>query len=105
MPCDTIQITTLDVEKMRPDLLRKALESMGYTVTQDGEYTWANRGDYTSLTVRRGRLTMAEGAAADELQANLQKAYSREVVSESAKRAGFKVQKTADYQLKLTRGY
>lgn len=104
MPCDTIQITTLDVEKMRPDLLQKALESMGYEAYEHNGRVWASRGgEY--LEVRNGRLTVAQGRAADELQANLQKAYSREVVSESAKRAGFKVQKTADYQLKLTRGY
>lgn len=105
MPCDTVQITALDVSKMRPDLLRKALESMGYTVIQQtGERVWAQRGR-DQITIDRGKLIMQAGGASEELQTNLQRAYSREVVSESAKRAGFVVTRKADYQLELSKRY
>ena len=36
MPCDTIQYTEIDVSKMQPDILRKAPESMGFTLREQG---------------------------------------------------------------------
>ena len=104
MPCDTIQYTELDVSKMRPEMLKKALESMGYSVTMSGQYIEARKGRI-GLSINAGRLVMAEGAASRELEQNIQKAYSREIVRTNARKAGFQVREKTDYQLELVKRY
>lgn len=99
MPCDTIQYTTLDVSKMQPATLRKALEALGFTVREAGagRLTFQRDGLYGSY--QDGKITAPDWFDPQELQQQ----YSEELVRVKATRAGWRVKKTAKGKLQLVR--
>jgi hypothetical protein len=85
MPCDTVQLNQVNVGKMHPALLVKALEGLGATnITARSFYL---QGVYCRLEGEK--LIVPEGS--EHLADKLKVAYSRQVVAYSAKKQGFKV--------------
>ncbi len=104
MPCDTIQYTEIDASKMQPDILRAALESMGYTVREvgAGRLTFQNGGGMSYGTYQPGGALSVPQGFDGEL---LTRRYSTELVKAKATRAGWRVTEKADNKLQLTRRF
>ena len=79
MPCDTIQYTEIDATTMQADILRKALESMGFTVREDGAGRLTFQDGSTFGTYQPGQsLSVPEGFDGEELT----RRYSTELAHE-----------------------
>ena len=86
MPCDTIQYTEIDATKMQADILRKALESMGFTVRDVGAGRLSFQDGLTFGTYQPGQsLSVPEGFDGEELT----RRYSTELVKARAPRASY----------------
>lgn len=99
MPCDTIQYTQLDVSKMQPAMLRKALESLGFTVRDLGAGGLSFQRGPIYGQYKNGSLEVPQGFDAEALQ----RQYSEELVTAQARRAGWRVKKTAKGKLQLVK--
>lgn len=97
MPCNTITTVKLELKNANLNLLRKAVESVIgngiHTQTKD-RMTWANGGSYNRET---GVMT---SYYAQDLK-TINKAYSAEVVKDQAKRFGWQIKQTAQYQYQI----
>lgn len=99
MPCDTIQTSTVKME-MRADnekFLLNALSSLGYYATKIGE-TIAfrnNRGTETGVFAK-GELTITSRNPESFDLNKLKRAYSTEVVKNTAKKYGWELKPTAE---------
>ena len=102
MPCDTIQYTEIDATKMQGDILRKALESMGFSVREAGAGRLTFSYGATFGTYEPGKvLTVPEGFDGQELTRH----YSTELVKTRATRAGWRVTEKEPGKLQLTRRF
>ena len=90
MPCDTVQMTEVDVSRYQRHILEAALVDLGYTLSFDGRLKSAG---YT--VGRLDRNNRISGNAIGQLEQRLPKAYSRRLVLHNAKRAGWKVRERA----------
>ena len=98
MPCDTIQTNTVDLPKMHPALLAKAITALG--ARQLSPAYFQLRGQ--TYRVRSGELESTDpnvGQVADELK----RAYSGEVVKYTARRNGWTLKQTAPYAYEVTK--
>lgn len=92
MPCDSIQLNSIDVPAMNSALLKKALESLkatGIVITESGAafYLAGQR-----IQIARGRMVVPAGS--EHLADKVKAAYSRQVVFFTAKRNGWQVKET-----------
>lgn len=89
MPCDSIQLNTVEVGKMDPSLLRAALQHLG--ATGAGEY--AGRVVFTlegqRCSIQNGRITVPAGY--EHLADQVKQSYSRQVVTYAARKNGWTV--------------
>lgn len=93
MPCYTVQETSIEVGKMNAALLADALSDLGFTVVARAHRLSFIGNDGTRGTYRDGQITTTTGGV-DETA--IKQAYSARLVRHQARRAGFKVVKTAD---------
>jgi nitrate reductase beta subunit len=96
MPCYSITQVQLLLEKANVDLLKKALEGLGYLgLHKDGEKRlYWNGGMYNKDS---GKLTVRE----DNRVSEIKKAYSAEVVKAQAKRFGWQLKETGQYKYQI----
>jgi hypothetical protein len=91
MPCDSVQQSKVEflATSTDLDLLTKALEKMGWTVTRNGDVLNFSKGYYEtgSFNKKTGRMTLPESADLDEIK----RGYSEEVVTTQAKKHGWQV--------------
>lgn len=90
MPCDTVQMTEVDVSRYQRRILEAALSDLGYTIDQHGSLTLKG---WTRGYLIGNRLELY--GSGDALERALPKAYSRRLVLHNAKRAGWKVREQA----------
>lgn len=92
MPCDTIQLNTIDLPKMNGALLKRALESLkatGIVITESGAsfYLAGER-----VQIRGGRMVVTAGN--EHLADRVKVAYSRQATFLAAKRNGWQLKET-----------
>lgn len=99
MPCDTMQVSGVDLGKVDPPLLIQALQAMGQVPSQQGEWIRFNQGTYNTRTkecnVRR--------YGAEQFTAQVKRAYSAEVVKSTAKRFGWQLKQVGEYKYQVTK--
>lgn len=87
MPCDSIQLNSLEVPKMDPKLLRLALEAKGAI----GIYQGAGLVRFTlegqTVTIQGGRMIVPLGS--EHLADQVKQAYSRQVTIYAARKNGW----------------
>jgi len=89
MPCDSIQLNSLDVGKMHADLLRRALQEIGAVGISQGANLTTFMLDGARCSIRDGRLTLPAGA--EHLADRIKVGYSRQVIRTSAAKNGWRV--------------
>jgi len=97
MPCNTTQVSTVEIGKLNPELLVAALAAMKLAPRQSGAVIYfGNRESYNTET---GKMQMAWNRSANEIK----RAYSAEVVKSQAKKFGWQLTETGPYQYQVTR--
>lgn len=101
MPCFSIRRNVINLEKVDRDLLAKALEALGYTVTKhpNGVLSFSNR--YGSGYFAAGKLTFDQDINLTENA--VKQAYSTQVVQAAAKKFGWQVKNPAANQFVAVR--
>lgn len=91
MPCWTVRKTTVDIEKMRVEILSDGLAADGFDVKLEGErLTFALKGTYLYHSYENGRLTLS-GGQPEEVVARIKRAYSAQAVRVAANQFGWKL--------------
>lgn len=97
MPCDSIIVNRVDMPKMNPDLLARALKGMAVTnvrtIGQDVYFTHEGE-DYV---LRRGQLEGRDGQDSErvaEVANKLKVGYSHQVVKATAAKQGWQLKQT-----------
>ena len=91
MPCDTVQMTEVDVSRYQRHILDAALKDLGYAVDQHGGIFMKARASQVGY-ISGNRLVTYN---LKSLNQAIPKAYSRRLVLHNAKRAGWKVRERA----------
>lgn len=89
MPCDEIRTIRLAFDAADLGVMKRTLEKLGYTVTQDADVLYFNRGRVRG-TFANGEINVPEGEA--ERLSNLKQDYSRETVYAAAETFGWQVE-------------
>lgn len=92
MPCDSIQLNTLEIPNMNGALLRKALEKMGATgivITANGARAFV-KGE--EIRIAGGRMVVRAGA--EHLADQVKQQYSKQALFLTAQRNGWKLKQT-----------
>lgn len=104
MPCNTISRYSVELTNRNPAILRRALEAMGFTVTQNGDrlqFNGTNRetGQYHSGSYANGKLSYT-----GELNTNtVKQSYAAQVLEAKAKKYGWCLKKTGAYTYNVTK--
>ncbi len=86
MPCWTITQVKLELLNANLDLLKKALESMGHTVYQNGNNLYWQDGMYDKT---KDQLVLGNGS---EREGNrIKQAYSTEILKSNARKFGWRL--------------
>ena len=101
MPCFTRTTIQVTVQAMDPDLLKAALVSLGYQVHSNQGSLVASMADRV-LSFRNGQVTIRARPGIVDLNV-ISRAYSRQVISQAAKRFGWQVKETGQDHFQLTR--
>ena len=99
MPCDSITTSAVELGKVNADLLTAALNALGFNARQQGLAVFFNGGTYHSNT---GELTLS-GGNAEKRTAEIKRAYSAQVVTTTAKKFGWQVKQTGQFQYEVTK--
>ena len=91
MPCNTITKVSLNMSGLNVDRMKRALESMGYVVRQDGSRLYGTWGKID--TARDGSLKTRGGLTAGTVR----QAYTGQVVKDQARRLGWGVKETGRF--------
>lgn len=93
MPCDSIQLNSLEISKMDPKLLARALTALGaqsVRVTAGGAATFTLDG--VACRLGGGRFIVEAGA--EHLADKVKQAYGRQSVIYAAKKNGWQIKET-----------
>jgi hypothetical protein len=110
MPCDTIQTTNVSftLENTNLDLLEKALVGLGFNVTKqsNGRLVFYGRERNENGSFKDGKFQVNYSAYRTEFDINqVKRAYSQQVVQNTAQRYGWKLKSTAENKYAVQKGY
>jgi hypothetical protein len=92
VPCFTIRTTSLHLSKLDQDLLKKALEGLGYAVTVHAQQgLWvigSQRGNVGTFQTTTGKLISQSGTFTEQ---QVRQAYGQAAIKVAAERFGWKV--------------
>ena len=93
MPCWTIKKTVVDVGKMNVEILTAGLKAAGFFIgsTQQGMLTFAGQIGEHKYEIATGKLLIDPRQNAEALTAEVKRAYSAQVVRQTANRFGWKL--------------
>jgi len=97
MPCDTISTVSLELKNANRGFLKKAVESLGFTVSEDAD----------GLYWRGGRYERTEGQIItrdEEAGRRIKRLYTGEVVKHNATRFGWRVKQVSENKFQVQRG-
>ena len=90
MPCYTVKKTTVNVSNMDLDVLAAGLKAAGFDVKQEGaSFIFSRKGSYLYHSFKAGALELS-GNDVEALTAEVKRAYSAQVVRQTAERFGWK---------------
>ena len=93
MPCDSVQTSSVEFKPEYSDFFKKALISLGYTVTMEGGHIHGEKGWRETVTLIDGRL---EITSRNNIDADVfKRAYSQEVIKFAAEEYGFELNQTS----------
>ena len=97
MPCDTIQLNSINVPKMNPALRAKGLRAMGITIGTVHQTTFTYQGH--TYTLSAGALVSRTASDADlaRVAALVKQHYSAQVVQYTAARNGWQLKQTGQF--------
>jgi len=98
MPCHTRQYASVDLGKLDPDLLMKALTEMGLKPVRNGDIIGFGLKEYYNIST--GKLMLGLRYSVNEIK----RAYSAEIVKTQAKRFGWQIKKTAENKYVAIKG-
>lgn len=105
MPCDTISTMGIDLGKVDPELLFKALQALNLSPVkyeQMGRITWDN--GYYDLQTKQATIrtsAMQGEGSVESVTASIKRAYSAEVVKATAKKYGWQLKQTAEFKYQV----
>ncbi len=102
MPCDTIQVNSVELGKLAPSLLSAAVKREGWTLRLDGSARIAG----TEVRFADGRLEGVGISASRlaELRNMVKRAYSAETIRYAARVNGWQVRTLATGQVEVLKG-
>lgn len=95
MPCYTVQTVGVVLKVSDLDLLRAAIKSLGMVPAGTGQTIYFGNGE--SFDKERGELRVTS----QERAALIKRAYSAEVVKSQARRFGWHLKQTGEYQYEV----
>lgn len=96
MPCDQLKLIQLNLDQnTSPEMLMKALESMGLNPVARGNMIYFGNGESYNTTT--GQLNVQPGRTVEEIK----EAIGGEIVKSQAKKWGYKVKKVGNNQYEL----
>ena len=109
MPCDSVTIQTIKLAKAEPNILKKAFQSLGFTVSET-----QNKGNiilsayYPAVGTVEWKqnkgLTLRSNYKAQQTITKITKEYSKQAVTWAAKKVGWNVKTETENSLSMTRG-
>jgi len=103
MPCWTIKKTTVDVGKMEIKTLAAGLKAAGFDVNDDmNRLLFSRSGSTWYHTYKDGVLTL-QGQNVEGITAEVKRAYSAQVVRQTAERFGWKLSSKTQTQFTVQR--
>ena len=104
MPCDSVTLQSIALSKALPDLLAKALVSLGWRVElATNAEVRASNDLFETVLWKAGTGITVQSAQPEPLLANINKAYGVQAVTWAAQRSGWTVNQTALDKISLSR--
>lgn len=103
MPCDSIRTTDVKFgPNTDPDMMLAAMTTLGLSPVKQGDVIYFRGGQYHTKT---HTLTLQEYGrdSVEDRTAKMKQAYSGEVVKSQAKRFGWKIQQTGEFEYEVTK--
>jgi hypothetical protein len=104
IPCDSINTMGINLGKVDSTLLFDALKALDLAPYINGDTIYFQGGTYNKTTkeatFRQSRMS-GLNLTADEMTAQVKRAYSAEVVKTTAKKYGWTLKETAPYQYQV----
>lgn len=95
MPCDAVVLNRVDLPKTNEALRIKALQALGARLLRADGTSFSYQGQ--TYTIINGQLVGPDVSVADKLK----RAYSAEVLKYSAKRAGWGLRQTGEFEYQV----
>lgn len=108
MPCDTIQISTIDLDQVADvDLMADALVALGWVVNRHsgGLNAYGVGASIQVAANGHAQLSSENAASLPELKSAIAQEYSHQVVQQTARTYGWDVEETPERKYVLTRRY
>lgn len=102
MPCNTVTTQSIALAKAIPSLLQEALKSLNWKVNSFTETQITAVHGPDSLTWVKGKGLAVKSQDSTILFEQIPQAYSKQVISWAAKRAGWQVTQTQENSFKVT---
>lgn len=104
MPCDQVRTTVIEVEKLDKSVLTKALQALGYDVSEAGEaLLFSTKSSRFVHRYEAGRFTLSNiGQNEAAWINNIKQAYSVEAVKTAAARFGWNLKPNVKNQYAFT---
>ena len=104
MPCDTITTQSIKLAKAMPELVKQAMEDLGWNIiTATTTQITAENSYYETILWKAGKGLTIRGSNTESIASKLSKAYSKQAVTWAAQRAGWQVKSVNDNTLNVTR--
>lgn len=105
MPCYTQNTAEIDLSKANPDVLKTALEKLGYRVEiKDGTlYAGKNHNTETINWTKGQAATITSRNNTDQLTKQIKQAYSAAAIEYAAKRNGWTIKQTSGNSYEVIR--
>ena len=103
MPCDTITTQSVALKNAMPELVKKTLEALGWTITTSTKTTISAKNGYDSLNWTKGQGMNIRIQSNQQTLQTITKTYSGLAVTWAASRAGWDVSVTGTDTLTISR--
>lgn len=101
VPCDSIQINKVALERMDVGLRRKAIDKLGWRVLSESQTTLQLAAGRIGITVANDQFEVRAGY--ESLADKLKTAYSREVFLDTAERFNWEYEEVAENDFMVTK--
>ena len=96
MPCDTITTQSIKLAKAMPELVKQAMEDMGWYITSNNTNRIIAKQFGETIIWEANKGITVSGSNTENTIKEISKAYSKRAVTWAAQRAGWQVTNTND---------